>query len=252
MLTRRQFLKMCMGTVLASSFSPFAIAAETSSGTAVKEIPVLLYHRVGPTTDPLTVPAARFEQDIKALSGAGYHTISLEQFAGHLRGEAADLPDQPLLITFDDGYRDNYENAFPILQRYGYKGTFYIITGMVGQKERVTPEHIREMVAGGMSMGSHTVNHLSLAELSPRQAEEELTASKKTLEDILGKRVDSVSYPKGSFDEHTMALAKSIGYDNAFTVKYGTCARKAEPYTLKRIPIFRFDKTATQVMSRYV
>lgn len=252
MLTRRQFLKVCMGTVVASGFSPFAIAAETSSGTAVREIPVLLYHRVGPTTDPLTVPTARFEQDIKALSGAGYHTISLEQFSGHLRGDIVSLPDQPLLITFDDGYRDNYENAFPVLQRYGYKGTFYIITGMVGQKDRVTNEHIREMVSSGMSMGSHTVNHLALAELSPRQVEEELTASKKKLEDILGKAVDSISYPKGSFNDNTRELAHTIGYDYAFTVKYGTCARKAEPYTLKRIPIFRFDPVATKVMERYV
>ncbi len=251
MLTRRQFLKMCVGTVLATGCSPFAIAAETSSGTAVSEIPVLLYHRVGATTDPLTVPTARFEQDIKALAQAGYHTISQEQFAGHVRGESVSLPDKPVLITFDDGYRDNYENAFTILQRYGYKGTFYIITGMIGHKDRVAAPDIREMDAAGMSIGSHTVNHLALGELSPRQAEEELTISKKTLEDLLGKSIPSVSYPKGSFNDSTRELAKAVGYDHGFTVKYGTCARKAEPFTLKRIPIFRFDQTATRVMSRY-
>lgn len=242
---------MCLGTALATSCAPFAIAAETSSGTAVAEIPVLLYHRVGATSDPLTVPSARFEQDVKALTEAGYHAISQGQFAGHLRGEAVSLPDKPVLITFDDGYRDNYENAFPILQRYGYKGTFYIITGMIGNKDRVTAEQIRAMDAAGMSIGSHTVNHLALGELSPRQAEEELTISKKALEDLLGKSVPSVSYPKGSFNDRTKELAQAIGYDHGFTVKYGTCARKAEPFTLKRIPIFRFDQTATRVMSRY-
>jgi peptidoglycan/xylan/chitin deacetylase (PgdA/CDA1 family) len=248
MITRRQFLLGCAGAVTAaaglSMFPEYNLI-----NAVIKSIPVLLYHRIGSEPDDLTVGTKRFEEDLEYLSREGYSPLTLSQIKQHLSGPSSTLPDKPVVITFDDGYLDNYVNAFPLLEKYSMKASFYIISGMIGQPNRMTASQIREMSALGMGFGSHTVSHRQLAELSPQEARTELTASKNTLEQILSKAVDFIAYPCGSYTPETLKLARETGYTGGFSVRPGF-AMFNNCLAIRRIPIFHFDRPLPYVMLR--
>jgi len=215
----------------------------------IKSIPVLLYHRIGPEPDDLTVGTMRFQGDLEYLSREGYNPLSLTQIKHLLSDSAAILPDKPVVITFDDGYVDNYENAFPLLEKYSMKASFYMITGMTGQPNRMTASHIREMAAAGMDFGSHTVTHRQLADLSPQEAKTELTESKFALEQILSKAVDFIAYPCGSYNNDSLRLVRETGYTGGFSVRLGF-AMFNNGLAIRRIPIFHYDRPLSYVMFR--
>jgi peptidoglycan/xylan/chitin deacetylase (PgdA/CDA1 family) len=244
LISRRQFLKLCLNTTIAATFLPSTLVAG-----AERSIPVIVYHRVGYTEGQLTITPERFAADLKSLAEAGYRTISIKQFYKFIEGNETELPGQPVLITFDDGYRDNYENAFPVLQRYSMAATFFVITGMVDTAERVTSSQIMEMAHYGMSIGSHTVSHRSLAELSTEEALRELTMSRDQLADILGKKVEFFAYPRGAYTSETISCVKEAGYVGAFTVRQGRCLKQSPHYTLRRIPVFRSDDDILQIIA---
>ena len=155
-----------------------------------------------------------------------------------------------MLITFDDGYLDNYENAFPILQKNDMLASFFIITGMLPNADRIKPAQIREMAAHGMSFGSHTVTHKALGDLTEEERRMELSYSKIALEDVLGKSVNSIAYPKGSYDENTIQIAQTYGYSEGFTVKQGLCSQISASFHLTRIPVFGFDPDIREVLDK--
>ena len=245
MLTRRQFIKGCTGAAVAVAGLSF-FSGQQLLDKFTKTVPILLYHRVGPETDALTVSVQRFQEDMEFLSQAGYNPLSLAEVKQHML-TATPLPDKPLLITFDDGYLDNYTNAFPILQQYGMKASFYIITGFVGQPERMTAAQIREMAAAGMDFGSHTVSHRPLAELTLAEASNELQNSKQALEQIMGQLVAFAAYPCGSYNQDVLDIAKAAGYVGGFSTRYGL-AGFANHLAIRRIPIFHSDRNISYVM----
>src|SRR5262249_10543109 len=148
-------------------------------------VPILLFHHIDQQLGKWHVSPRRFEQDLAYLSKAGYHTISLDTYMDALQKGAA-LPDKPIILTFDDGYRDNYDNAFPLLKKYGMTGTFYIVTGRVGNKNFVTWDDLTAMHNAGMEIGAHTVDHPFLTRLPPLTAFGEIWLSKLALEVHLG------------------------------------------------------------------
>jgi peptidoglycan/xylan/chitin deacetylase (PgdA/CDA1 family) len=243
MLTRRQFLISCAGTIAGIS----GLSAVLQYKKISKSIPILLYHRVGSEVDDYTVTITRFEQDMQTLHGEGFTALSLEQINNYLQRPDWSLPDKPLIITFDDGYLDNYTNVFPILQKYSMTASFYIITGMVGLDDRLTISQIREMEAAGMEFGSHTVSHRLLAELTYKEIEFELTKSKYDLEQILGKSVDFLAYPGGSYNPDTLKIASQAGYMGGLTTHYGLETFN-HVFEIKRIPIFHYDRSLSYVM----
>jgi peptidoglycan/xylan/chitin deacetylase (PgdA/CDA1 family) len=245
-VTRRQFLFGCAGTIAAISGASFISEYKKIN----KSIPILLYHRVGYQVDNYTVTPARFEEDMKTLTREGYTCLSLEQVKQHLQGGlSAPLPDKPIILTLDDGYLDNYTNVFPILQKYNMRASFYIITGMIGEDERLTASQLREMQTAGMDFGSHTVTHRFLGELTPSEMKIELTKSKFTLEQLLGKAIDFIAYPGGSYNTETSKLAKEAGYKAGLTTHYGF-EMFNNPFEIKRIPIFHYDRSISYVMLR--
>lgn len=248
MITRRQFLTGSASVFAALSglslFSKYDLINNIS-----KSIPILLYHRVGLEGDPLTITISRFQKDIETLSQEGYTPLSLTQLKQHIKSPNNLLPPKPIIITFDDGYLDNYTNAFPILQRYSMKASFEIITGMVGQTDRMNIPQIREMEAAGMDFGSHTVTHRFLADLNLKDATTELTQSKVDLEQILGKAVDFIAYPGGYYTAETIKLAHEAGYTGGFSVNSGFAMFK-NAMTIRRIPIFHYDRSISYVMFR--
>ena len=207
MLTRRRFIKNCLATTAAfgigTSLSPLSVVDAVPS----KDIPVLLYHRVGDTEGHLTIRPEKFEADLARLRELDYQTISMDTFRKFLVDSNAEMPAKPIMISFDDGYLDNFMNAYPLLRKYGMTAAFYIITCLVGEEDRLAAGHIREMSAKGMSIGSHTVSHRALGDMGKEEAENELLLSRNYLEGLLQKQVDFVAYPKGSFNGDTGPLA---------------------------------------------
>jgi peptidoglycan/xylan/chitin deacetylase (PgdA/CDA1 family) len=249
MLSRRNFIKTCASALIAINCSELLFQTSTSSGAGNRKIPVLAYHRVGYTPDNLTVTPERFTNDLESLQERGYCSISLEEFQKFIDDRNVNLPDKPILITFDDGYLDNFENAYPILRKYGMVGAFFVITDMLWTKERLTPEHIVEMSQGGMSFGSHTVTHRALAELDQVTLYNELVNSKAVLESVLGKSVNAIAYPRGSYSEAVVETALNGGYITGFTVREGICIKNSPEFELRRIPIFKYDSGVINVIA---
>lgn len=246
MLSRRQFLKGC--AVSLAALSSYALWPGCGALKQILEsVPVLLYHRVGTDKDDLTVSVEHFRRDMEFLAREGYHTLSLAEARTRILDRSSPLPPRPLMITFDDGYLDNYLNAFPILAEYGLTASFYIISGMLDEEERVNAAQIREMRRFGMDFGSHTVTHRPLAELTPGEAREELQNSKRELEDLLGEAIHFIAYPCGSHNEETLKLAREAGYCGGFSTRSGFTTFSNQ-LSIRRIPIFHLDRPVSYVL----
>ncbi|MPM71071.1 hypothetical protein SDC9_118034 [bioreactor metagenome] len=229
--------------------SLYFLSENYQASAATQGIPVLLYHRVGYSKDYLTVTPEKFNRDLVWLIDNGYQTISLAQFNNFMAGNSINLPKKPVLITFDDGYVDNYENAYFSLLNYGMVAAFFIITGLLWTPGRVSPENIREMQKKGMSFGSHTMSHRSLSELPLADVEEELNGSRTTLESVLGIPINSIAYPRGSYSTDVLKASKQAGYSYGFTTMYGTCSSGTPSLELCRIPVFSYDGSIASVIS---
>lgn len=240
---------LCLLPLLLSS--PRSMTAqmvkECENGT---KILVLNYHKIDNMNISLSVLPKDFDQQMAYLKENGYHTISPKEMYAALT-ENAELPDKPVLITFDDGYADNYIYAYPILQKYGFKGTIFVITSFMDtQKNYITWAQAREMEAGGMSIESHTVTHKSMTELSDAQLRDELVNSKRAIEEKLGKEVDFIAYPTGTYNLHIASLVQEAGYKGAFTIKYGNIDKASNLYALERVPVFHTENTFKSFLER--
>lgn len=182
------------------------ILAPAKAPPITVKVPILMYHHVSakPTTNALdfglTVKTSDFAVQMNYLAQHGYHPITLTDIFDNLY-YGMPLPKQPIAITFDDGYEDNYTDAFPILQQHHFVAEINIITGMIGYRY-LTWDQIRQMAAAGIEIGSHTIHHISLADVSPQTAEKELLASKDTLEQQLSAPIQFFCYPAGEPFHH--------------------------------------------------
>lgn len=211
---------------------------------------VLNYHMVNSMFISLAVEPEDFDWQMKYLVDHGYHTISIDELYDFLAGQGT-LPDRPVLITFDDGYVDNYTNAYPILKKYNLKATIFIVTGFVSKRRGyLTWDQLREMEKNGIMAQSHTVTHAPLPELSDERIREELVESKRQAETELGHPVEFIAYPTGMHDLHIVGIAKEAGYKGGFTVKYGNVDRNSNVYAMERVPIFRTAATNADFVDR--
>ena len=162
--------------------SPKIIPASAAENEDNISITVLNYHKIDDMNIALSVLPSDFDRQMAYLKEHGYNTINSQQLYEYL-ANGTPLPSNPIMITFDDGYEDNYRNAYPILQKYGFTGTIFVITDFVSaQPNYLTWEQIKEMKAHGMDFQSHTATHQSMTGLSEEQLRQELTKSKQTLE----------------------------------------------------------------------
>ncbi|GAB0147820.1 polysaccharide deacetylase family protein [Marichromatium sp. PS1] len=212
---------------------------------------ILMYHQVGDFA-PMRAHRAnycdrrRFSAQMALLARLGYRVIGLDEALAGLRGERALAP-RSVVLTFDDGYRNFVDHALPVLARHGFPATVYVISDWVGRRAewfakdpgRPVPElmdaaALREIHAAGITIGSHTANHVKLGECPPARQAEELGASRARLEDLLGAPVQHLCYPFGSFDHHTPGLAAAAGYRSATTCLRGAATRADHPLALPR------------------
>lgn len=208
-------------------------------------VPVLMYHYVDelpPDADDirrdLTIAPAVFEAHLQYLADQGYSTITLYQLYDALM-YGAPLPPRPVVLTFDDGYADHYTHVFPALQKHGFVGTFFIITGRAdaGDPAYLNWEQIREMAQAGMNMEPHTKSHMSLASDDRNFLIYEMLGSQESLAAHTGTDVRMLSYPAGRYDDQTLQIAQELGFSLAVTTQPGMHHVSSRPLELPRVRV---------------
>jgi peptidoglycan/xylan/chitin deacetylase (PgdA/CDA1 family) len=204
-----------------------------------------MYHRIdrqtarlSQLTRILTVTPAAFAAQMAWLVRHRFHAVTQEQaYAALFKGHA--LPPRPVLITFDDGYRDVYTYALPILRRLHLAATEYVITGRISGRDPsfLTWGELRQAQREGLEIGSHTVTHRPLPALPASDMRQELVASRRVLEQRLGHPVQWFAYPYGSLNRVTVAAVRAAGYVLAVTTQGGTHQAARHPLQLHRYEI---------------
>ncbi len=202
-------------------------------------VPVIMYHDVKKKKDvSYDVPPKKFRAQMESIKEAGFTPISMDQLYAHLT-ENKSLPPKPILLTFDDGYLGNYEEAYPILKEFKYPAVFFIVPAYVGvktSKDHITWDQLKQVVKDGLvTVEAHTVTHpVDLTKLEDAQLHRELFESKAILEKKLGITVNYFAYPTGNRDERVVALAKEAGYRMAFTMGEGYAGESTDILQLNR------------------
>jgi peptidoglycan/xylan/chitin deacetylase (PgdA/CDA1 family) len=211
----------------------------------VARVPILMYHYLGippPDADKyrldLTVTPANFDAQMEYLAIEGYHPIRLSDLTEHLLN-GKPLPSKPIVLTFDDGYADNFENAFPILKNYKFPATFFLITQLIDEKRPgyMTWDQAEEMAIEGMEIGAHTVNHIELRGRSLAVQNSEIAGAKAMIEARIGTPVTSFCYPSGKYDARTLEVLRSTGYLAAVTEIAGARQATEDIFELRRIRV---------------
>ena len=202
--------------------------------------PILEYHMVTenphPDAKPYVVPPEDFAEQLDYLAEEGYTTITPQDYARARKGKQQ-LPEKPIILSFDDGYEDNWRVVLPMLEERRMKAVFYMVTNSIGQPGYLTWDNLFDMERRGMEIGSHTANHLPLTTLSPEKQREELRLSKLMLEWKGMKTIYSFSYPNGSYNAGVVAMLAEEEYLTAVTGEAGLNTLETNPYLLRRVNI---------------
>ncbi len=244
--------------------TPFTMSARTEDGEAneslvvtvlpvpapdgvhrTAEVPILMYHYISKPPKgadayrlDLSVTPENFEAQLAWLSGQGYQSVTLRALVYHLTA-GWPLPERPVVLTFDDGYRDAYTNAFPLLKEYGYTGTFFILTRPIddGDPNYLTWDMVKEMYQAGMQMQPHGYRHYDLKGKSVDFLVYEIVGPKEAIEDRTGETVRFFSYPAGSYDRQTIAVLESAHFWAAVTTIQGTTQSSDALFELQRLRV---------------
>ncbi|MDO5516123.1 MAG: polysaccharide deacetylase family protein [Clostridium sp.] len=200
-------------------------------------IPVIGYHSIGSDstgTSPLVISPEKFRKHLKTLADRGYTTLTLKQVEDYLLNDEP-IPAKSVLLTFDDGYEDNYTNMFPILKEFKMNAVIFVIPTYLDSGEYLKRSQVKEMSDYGIDIESHTYTHKRLGDLPYEEQLKELTLSKKAVNDITGKDVTSIAYPEGIYNEDTIKAVKEAGYKMGFTIKRGYADRDDDIFELNRV-----------------
>lgn len=198
-------------------------------------IPILMYHEIGIGPNSLYLSAEKFRAQMNYLYNSGYHPVTMANAQEMLINEK--IPAKTVVLTFDDGYSSIYTQAWPIMQEFGFTGTVFVCTDFSGRANHLTWGEIKTLQHSGIEIGSHTKNHIDLQTASTERQTNEISGSKKDLEEILGVPVRSFCYPSGTYNENTPQLVKVAGYTSAVTVVYGQATSKNNFYLIPRIRV---------------
>ena len=208
-----------------------------------KSIPVLMYHRIGPpdAASSLTVAPESFSRQMDWLESRSFQFLSLDEVSEQ-RGRTG-IASRAVSISFDDGFRNNYELAFPVLIQKEKPAAVFIVVNWVGQKNFMSWPEVREIAKAGITIGSHSLSHRWLPRISDaRELTSEIFDSKKKIEDEIGLEVRHFSYPVGGVDERVAALVREAGYRAAWVAGARPSLSIQEPrFVLRRLKISPSD-----------
>ena len=225
---------------------------------AATRVPVLMYHRVGQAANEweakYCVGPERFASHMWALKRRGMHACSVEDFVAWLDSQRG-LPDGSFVLTFDDGFLDVYQHAYPILLELGWPATVFLVSSLVGREDEwcrsenpgghtyplMGRVQIDEMMRNGFSFHSHSRSHSDLTNLPHDTLAEELAGSRRELEDLLGCAVPFFAYPYGRHNANVLAMTRAAGYQAAFSVQPGFNRHDVDRYRIRRLDVFGTD-----------
>ena len=240
--------------------TPTSTALPTPDGVQRQvNVPILMYHYLSsPPGDAdryrrdLSVPPELFEQHLAYLKEQGYQTITLDDLTYYLtQGRPFPSAGKPILISFDDGYLDNYQNALPLLQKYGFTGVFFVVTelaerasaGMIAPDglryadAYMTWDQLRAMTAAGMDVECHARVHEDLTDNDEERLIWQVLGCREMIESNLGHRPRYVAYPSGIYDERVASTFASDGYWGGITTQQGVEHDSSHPFELKRLRV---------------
>lgn len=211
-------------------------------------IPILTYHSIDDSNSVISVSVSKFQSQLSFLRQRGFKTYSLQEMAKYIKcGEI--LPRDGIVITFDDGYQNNYTKAFSILQKYSYTATVFLTSGHCGKINNWRNQHssipqfamlswdeVREMCEYGIEFGAHSQKHINLAEVNINLARKEIIESKKDIEKRIHKPVELFSYPYGRFNKEIRNICKN-NFKAAISNNPGKIDTKSDLYALERINV---------------
>ena len=232
------------------------VSALGTNGKNGDSLRILMYHKVNDVpANPLSMPVSLFDEQMDQLRQLGYAVVGLDAVLAHYV-DGKPLPPQAVLITFDDGYYDNLENAARVLSTYGYPAVLFVPIGYLGDRlplpleERLAAQgflnrtidwdEVAELEGQGIRIESHGISHRPLADLEVDEAAREIALSKFRLEERLGRPVRAFSYVKGSEAHYKpvhLSLVRQAGYDLAFTAVSGANSPSTDPLQLRRYNI---------------
>ncbi|MFD0695559.1 polysaccharide deacetylase family protein [Paenibacillus sp. GCM10027628] len=226
--------------------TPAAPAKEPEQPTESEEIsiPVLNYHSIGDEPgNTLVLHPDKLARQMAYLKENGYTPLTLSDFILILEKELKP-PAKPVLLTFDDGYTDNYELALPVLKPYGFPATLFISPGAIGQPDYLNWEQVKDMHKAGWTIQPHGMTHPYLSKLTAEKQKEEIMEARRQIEKQLGTKADVFCYPYGDFNSKTLAILKEVGFRYAFTIEQGRTTSSQKPLQLKRIYVNGEDSLA--------
>jgi peptidoglycan/xylan/chitin deacetylase (PgdA/CDA1 family) len=194
----------------------------------------------------------RFARQMTHLKKLGFTFHTASELLAYYRENNA-FPPKGITVTFDDGWKDGFTNAFPVLKRLGIKATMFVVASCIGEtsakamaegeveREHVSREDILEMSRAGIEFGSHSMNHKLLDRIPTKEIEYEVVESKRQIEDLLQLPCLTFAYPAGYYSEPSQRLIEEAGYIAAFSTVYGP-ADTVDLYALNRVEIFRRDR----------
>ncbi|MDA9981324.1 polysaccharide deacetylase family protein [Gammaproteobacteria bacterium] len=237
---------------------------------------MLMYHGISPAgaqpLSPYSTTASRFREHLELLKRYEWHTACVRDLTS-----PEILPDRTVLISFDDGYADNFEHGFQPLITNGMKATWFVVTDAIGkhaewvdgdraQTKMLNIDQLGEMARAGMEIGAHTCTHPNLTTIDDVAVNAEMAGSRAKLEDLLSAHIGSFAYPYGFCNQHTVESAAAAGFDFACSARPGWINPQTEPLLLRRVTVFASDTANTlarklvfacndvswKAMSRYV
>ena len=197
--------------------SPFVATSTRKIG-----LPVIVYHIVRPSygndsaaIKALALTPETFDAEMDYLGTAGYHVVQFSDLENYF-ANGTPLPMNPIIISFDDGWSDQFTYAFPILEKYHYTATFFVFTNAIGRPGFLSWDNLNALVATGMTIGSHSESHPYLSHISdPTKLWNEINGSKQILQDHLGITVNEFAYPFGMYNAYIISLVQKAGYKSA-------------------------------------
>lgn len=218
----------------------------TKDGSLEKPILIsLCLHEVGYNGDALSITPETFRKMVKELKAQDFTFVDANDLVDIKKGKKSQ-PRKAVFLGFDDGYKDNYTYAYPIIKEEGVKATFFLVSNMISHDNRMTYADVQEMLDNGMAIGSHTVNHAELDKMSSDEVFRELNDSKYTLEKAFNVKINSVAYPCGGENESVVQETGKV-YDIAFTASMDESVPNT-PLTIHRYGVFNWNDSIGSVL----
>lgn len=180
--------------------------------------------------------AGELEALLSHLRKLGYHSVSSREFR-RWQQHTHTLPERALVLTFDDGYASHLDLVAPLLLRYRFSGTFFVVPALIETQGYLSWQDLRKLAFLGMEIGSHGMSHRPLTGLAPQDIEQELTMSKHRLEEQLGVPIRALAIPRGAWNRQILEATQRAGYEAVWLSHIGTNGRETNPFALRRVVV---------------